>query len=448
MNTPTPKKPKQLDSQQQVAALSNDRPIRIIGMIVLISTLGVFGVWACLAPIAGAAVAPGYLVVKSHKRTVQHRDGGIVNQLFVKDGDQVKEGDLLLTLDGTENRAQMEMARGQYITLTAQIARLEAERSHQTTITFPAGLNTDETDDPRVIEAKLTENQIFHTRLSAHQGEIAVLKQQIEQLQSRITGLKSQRDSKQELATSYGEEAKDLKDLLAEGFADKQRLRDIQRNHSLNLGEIASINSDIASTQFHIGETKLQIMQLEKKFQEEVANRLSEAQTKLYEVNQHLLASRDKVNRIEIKAPVTGRVMGLAVHTLGGVIAPGYTILDIVPEQEELVIDAEVSTMDIDRVSIGMLAEVRLTAFKQAVTPIIEGKVTNISADRVVDDKTGNQYYQAQVELTEDSLHKLSHLELKPGMPVEVMILTGERTLFSYMTKPITDAFAKAFIED
>ncbi|MDD4913633.1 MAG: HlyD family type I secretion periplasmic adaptor subunit [Methylococcales bacterium] len=437
---------RQEKSSTSISAPTDDKSFRIIGLLVLLVTFGIFGVWACVAPIAGAAVAPGYIVVKSHKKAVQHLDGGIVSRLYVKDGDLVREGDLLLVLDGSENKALLEMARGQYISLAAQVARLEAERDHRNAISFPDSL--DDLTDSRVLEARQTEQQIFRTRKNAHDGEIAVLKQQIGQLQSKIEGLKAQRHSKQELAASYGEEAKDLEALLAEGFADKLRLREIQRNHASNLGEIAAIGSEIASTEIHVGETRLQILQLDKKFQEDVAGKLSEAQSKLFEVNQHLSASRDKVSRIEIKAPVSGRVMGLAIHTIGGVVSPGSTILEIVPQQEDLVIDAQVSTMDIDRVSVGMIAEVRLTVFKQAVTPIIEGKVTSLSADRIVDEKTGNQYYQARIELTPESLKKMSHLELVPGMPVEVMIKTGERTLFAYLSKPISNAFARAFIED
>lgn len=426
--------------------LTDDKNIRLIGLLVLLVTFGIFGVWACVAPIAGAAVAPGYIVVKSHKKAVQHLDGGIVSQLNVKDGDLVKEGELLLVLDGTENRALMEMARSQFISLSAQLARLEAERDNNKTITFPDSLS--DLDDSRILDARQTEQQIFRARKEAQNGEIAVLKQQVGQLQSKIDGLKAQRNSKQELVASYGAEAKDLRELLAEGFADKLRLREVERNYTSNLGDIAAVNAEIATTEIHIGETRLQILQLDKKFQEDVAGKLSEAQSKLYEVGQHLMASREKVSRIEIKAPVSGRIMGLAAHTIGGVVAPGSTILEIVPQQEELVIDAQVSTMDIDRVSVGMIAEVRLTVFKQAVTPVIEGKVTSLSADRIVDDKTGNQYYLARVELTPESLKKMTHLELIPGMPVEVMIKTGERTLFAYLVKPISNAFARAFVED
>jgi membrane fusion protein, epimerase transport system len=444
-NNPVKSAQQQADAEKH-ALLTDDRPIRFTGMLILLSTLGIFGSWACLAPIDGAAVAPGYVVVKSHKKLVQHLDGGIVSQLLVKDGDIVKEGDLLLVLDGTENKAAMEMTRGQYITLAAQVARLEAERDNKSSISYPADLNN--VNDLRITEAKQSEEQLFRARKTSYEGEISVLKQQIGQLQSKIEGLKGQRSSKQSLLASYNEEAHDLKELIAEGFADKQRLRDIERNHAIYEGDIASTTADIASNEIQIGETKLKILQLQKKFQEDVTTKLSDVHASFYEVSQKLMASRDKVKRIDIKAPVGGRVMGLSVHTLGGVISPGNPILEIVPQQEELVVDAEVSVMDIDRVSTGMIAEVRFTVFKQALTPIIEGKLINLSADRLIDEKTGNTYYQAQIELTPESLQKMTHMELVPGMPVEVMIKTGERTLFQYLTKPVTNAFARAFTED
>jgi epimerase transport system membrane fusion protein len=429
-----------------ILLLTDDKPIRYIGLVVLLSTLGIFGLWAFIAPIDGAALAPGFVTVKSHKKTVQHLDGGIVSQLLVKDGDIVKAGDLLLTLDGTENKAQLEITRGQYLTLLAQVARLEAERDGKPKVIYPEGLNS--VSDSRAIEAKRTEEQIFTSRKNAHEGEMAVLKQRIGQLNSKVDGLKGQQASKQDLLTSYKEELRDLKELLAEGFVDKQRLRDVERQHSLNSGEISALSAEIAGSQIQIGETKLEILQLEKKFQEEVAGKLSEAQAELYDVTQRMLAIRDKVVRVDIKAPVDGRVMGLAVHTLGGVILPGHPILEIVPQQEELVIEAQVTPLDIDRVNIGLVAEVRFSAFKQAITPVIEGKVINLSADRLIEEKTGTPYYLAQIELTPDSYQKMQHLELVPGMPVEVLIKTGERTVFEYLTKPISNAFARAFIED
>lgn len=424
----------------------DDRPIRLIGVIILLVAFSLFALWSYWAPIDGAALASGVITVKSHRKTVQHLDGGIVHQIFVKDGDIVREGDILLTLDGTEARSQLEVLRGQSITLSAQLARLEAERDRKARIEFPDNLSR--LDDSRVAEARTSETELFSARRVAFEGQISVLKQKINQLSTQIVGIKGQRQSKQALSESYGEEAKDLKELLAEGFADKQRLRDTERNHASNSGDIASLTSQIAAAEIQIGETKLEILQLEKKFQEEVSEKLSEVQSQLFDVNQRLAATADKVSRIEIKAPVGGRVMGLAIHTQGGVVMAGSPILDIVPQQEDLIIDARVSPLDIDRIRLGLVAEVRFSAFKQALTPTTEGKVIHISADRFVDEKADAAYYQAEVELTPESLQKLKNLELVPGMPVEVMIRTGERTVVEYLMQPITDAFARAFRED
>ena len=436
----------QLTTENGTPIITDDRSIRVIGIIILLATFGILGTWGYLAPIDSAALAPGNVTVKSHRKTVQHLDGGIVRQLLAKDGDVVKEGDVLLRLDGTEVKAQLEILRGQHITLAAQLARLVAEREQLNQIKYPDDLQ--DLSDKHIAEARQGENQIFSSRKSAYQGEISVLNQKASQLSSRIKGLEGQRRSKQELMKSYEDELHDLKELLAEGFANKQRLRDIERYYANATGDAASLSSEIATDEIQINETKLQVLQIQKKFQQEVAANLGEVQAKLFDVAQRLLATSDKVTRTEIKAPSSGRVLGLSIHNIGGVITPGKPILDIVPQKEELIIDARVSPMDIDRVRVGLLAEVRFSAFKQALTPKMQGKVINLSADRLTDERTGMPYYQAQVELTPDSYVKLGNLELVPGMPAEVLINTGERTVFQYLMQPITNAFARAFIED
>ncbi len=435
-----------ISKSEDITLLTDERPVRNIGFIILAITFGILGTWGYLAPIDSAALAPGSVTVKSHSKTVQHLDGGIVSELLAKDGDIVKEGDVLLKLDGTEVKAQLEILRGQMITLSAQLARLVAERDRKEAIAFPDNLQ--DLSDPHIVEARQGETQIFQARKNSYEGEISVLKQRISQLSSKIDGLKGQRSSKQELMASYREEVGDLKELLALGFADKQRLRDIERNHAIVTGDIASLTSDIASSEMQIGETKLQILQLQKKFQEEVAGKLGEVQAQLYDVSQRVTATADKVTRTDVKAPAGGRVLGLSVHNIGGVITPGKPILDIVPQQEELIIKAQVSPIDIDRVRPGLVAEVRFSAFKQALTPKVMGKVINISADRLTDERSGNTYYEAQIELTPESYTKLRGLELVPGMPAEVFINTGERTVFEYLMQPITNSFARAFIED
>ncbi|MFI3216655.1 MAG: HlyD family type I secretion periplasmic adaptor subunit [Methylococcales bacterium] len=429
-----------------VSLVTNDGPIRAIGMAVLLGTVGILGTWSYLAPIDSAASASGFVTVKSHSKTVQHLDGGIVKELIAKDGDIVSEGDILLTLDGSEIKAQLEILRGQQITFAAQVARLTAERDRLGLVNYPKEVQN--LSDARVVEAQQSENQIFNARKNAHEGEVSVLNQRISQLNSRIQGLQGQKTSKQELKASYTEETKDLRELLAEGFADKQRLRDLERSLSVSTGEIASLSSEIASSEMQIGETRLQILQIQKQFQEEVANKLSEVQAQLYDINQRLTATIDKVNRIQIKAPSAGRVMGLSIHNVGGVITPGRPILDIVPQGEELIIDARVSPMDIDRVHVGLVAEVRFSAFKQALTPKMMGKLTILSADKLTDERTGAPYYSAKIELTPDSYVKLGNMELLPGMPADVLINTGERTVFEYLMQPITNAVARAFIED
>ncbi len=429
-----------------ISLVTNDMPIRAIGMAVLLSTVGVLGTWSYLAPIASSAAAPGFVTVKSHSKTVQHLDGGIVKELIAKDGDIVKEGDVLLTLDGTDIKAQAEILRGQQITLAAQVARLSAERDRLGSVVYPKEVQN--LNDARVIEARQGENQIFNARKNAHDGEVSVLNQRISQLNSRIQGLQGQKTSKQHLNVSYTEEAKDLKELLAEGFADKQRLRDMERSITATTGEISSLSSEISSSEMQIGETRLQIMQIQKQFQEEVAGKFGEVQAQLYDVNQRLAATMDKVNRIQIKSPADGRVMGMSIYTVGGVITPGRPILDIVPQGEELVIEARVSPMDIDRVHAGLVAEVRFSSFKQGVAPKTVGTLIGLSADKITDERTGQPYYSAKIELSPESYVKLGNLELLPGMPADVLINTGERTVFEYLMQPLTNAWAHAMIDD
>ena len=433
-------------TQDGLLVVTDDRSIRQIGIIILVAMFGVLGTWGYFAPIDSSALAPGYVTVKSYRKIVQHLEGGNVSEILVKEGDVVKAGDVLLILDGTEVKAQLEILRGQHITLAAQLARLTAERDQANQINFPVDLQ--DLSNQYVVEARQGENQIFNARKRSYQGEILVLNQRVSQLSSRVKGLQGQRASKQELIKSYGEEVSDLKELLAEGFTNKLRLLDSERNYAVNTGEVAALSSEIASSEMEIGETKLQILQLQKKFQEEVAGKYSEVQDQLYDVDQRLIATNDKVTRTEIKSPSNGKVLGLSVHNVGGVITPGEPILDIVPQKEELIISAQVSPMDIDRVQVGLLSEVRFSAFKQAVTPKMQGKLINLSGDRITDEKTGMPYYQAVIELTPDSYEKFGGLELLPGMPAEVLINTGERTVFEYLMQPVTNAFARAFIED
>ena len=423
-----------------------DKSIRNLGVLVVLGTFGVFGTWATFAPIDSSALAPGIVIVKGYKKTVQHLDGGIVAKILTKDGAIVEEGQPLLVLDDTQLKAQLEISKGQNITFVTQVARLEAERDQLKSINYPT--LSDEFNRARSLEAQSTETTIFNSHKNSNSGQTDVFTQRVGQISSKISGLQSQISSKKQLADSYLEEIRDLKELLAEGFADKQRLREIERNYAMQTGDIAQLNSEIATNQMLISETRLQILQVQKQFQEEVSDKLSEAQTQLNEAQQRVAASQDKIDRVVIKSPANGMVLGLSAHTENGVIASGIPILDIVPQDAELIVEAQIAPADIDRVKIGLQTEIRFSAFKQSQTPKLEGKVIGLSPDIVTDEKKGSSYYLAKIDVTPESLKKLGSLQLIPGMPAEVLVNTGERTLFRYLAQPASNFFAHTLIED
>lgn len=423
----------------------DDSPIRRIGYAVLFVTFGLFGSWAAFAPLNSAALAPGVVTVKSYRKTVQHLEGGIIKAIHVRDGDQVSAGDVLLELDGTQALAELEMVRSQLIAAVALGARLVAERDGLDAIDFKQNAAT---VDPRVLEAQQNEVQVFQARRDARLGETDVLEKRIVQLDEQIRGFNAVIAGKQKESAFYDEEVRDLSALLKEGFVDKQRLREQQRNAVRLLSEIAELRSSIAGARLHIGETQLQIMQLNKEFTAEVVTQQSEVQTKIFDLNERFAAVAERATRIRVRAPESGMVLGMQVHTVGGVIAPGTPLLDLVPASEDLVVDAQISPIDIDRIGVGKLVDIRFSAFKSATTPVIEGRLARVSADRLVNEQTGVPYYLGRVELTDKGRKALGELTLVPGMPAEVLINTGERTLLNYLVQPATNAFARSLIED
>lgn len=434
------------DSQHSSTALPvDDRPIRRVGYLMLLVTFGLFGGWAALAPLDSSALAPGVVTVKSYRKTVQHLEGGIVRELRVHDGDLVKTGDVLLVLDNTQARSEMETTRSQLIAALQLQARLEAERD---ALPEPVAVSTLDPADPRVQEARDSEARIFQTRRTSLLGEIGLQEKTIGQIEEQIRGFKTIIASKQMLAASYQDEIVDLRALLAEGYVDKQRLREQERSLARLQTEIAESQSEIAQARVHVDEAKLKILQLKKAFASEVAGLLGDARTKVYELRERLATLQDRDQRTDILAPESGMVMGMTVHTLGAVVSPGTALLDIVPANEELIVEAQVSPMDIDRIALGKLADIRFSAFKSSTTPVIEGRLVQISADRLVNKDTGTAYYLARVALTDKGRQTLGNLTLVPGMPVEVLVNTGERTLLQYLMQPASNVFARSLIED
>lgn len=434
------------DTLASEPALSDALPRRI-GYVALLITFGLFGGWASLAPLESAALAPGVITVENYRQSIQHFEGGRIQSLAVRDGDWVDEGDLLLTLDSTQFRTELDITRGQLISKLGTEARLRAERDKLDIITYPDSFIT---ADPRIRETIENENQLFIARQNAHQGEINVLRQRVTLFYEQINGLLAINQSKQTLLESYQSELRDLRRLLAQGYVDNHRLKLTERNIAEIQGDLAENNSLIAGIRVQQGETQLQVLQLEKEYHTRIVNEISEVQTQLYDLRRRIDVLQDRVNRTAVHSPISGRVISMKKNTLGGVIQPGESIMDIVPNNVNLIIEAQISPNDIDRVFLDMLADIRFSSFRASTTPVIEGRLIHISADRLINEATGMPYFLGRLELTEESYTTLNELNLMllPGMPAEVFINTGQRTFIQYLMQPITNVIARSFIED
>ncbi|ATV16445.1 HlyD family type I secretion periplasmic adaptor subunit [Pseudomonas syringae] len=423
---------------------TSDRGIRRIGVAIVLVTFGLFGTWAALAPLGNAVYGTGVVMVQSYRKTVQHLEGGIVKELLARDGDTVHRDDPLIVLDDSQLRSQFESTRNQLISTQAREARLRAERDELPAI---PPLTISGTDSQRAKEAIEGEEQVFRTRKNSRLTEISVQRERIGQLKQQIIGLRDMIRTKVSLEKSYSSEITELKDLLSQGFVDKQRLLEQERKLDMLKSEVSDHESTITKTQLQISETELQIIQLNKNFSSEVAKELSDVQAKVFDLQETASALEDRLSRIVIRAPEDGMVLDMKVHTIGGVVGPGTPLLDIVPESSELVVEAHVAINDIDRISIGKLTDVHFSAFNSATTPVIEGIVTRISADRLKDE-AGEPYYLVRVKLTEKGLKRLGDRKLQPGMPAEVLINAGERTMLQYLLKPASNVFIKSMIEE
>ncbi|MES2626951.1 MAG: HlyD family type I secretion periplasmic adaptor subunit [Pseudomonadota bacterium] len=421
-----------------------DAPKRI-GLTIAFLVFGVFGLWSAFAPIGGAVHAMGAISVKSYKKVVQHFEGGIVQEIRVQNGEMVEAGDILLVIDPTQHLAQLEIYTGQLFALTALEARLIAERDGLDAVSYPDLLSA--ADNKARVE-KDAQDQVFAARKATREGAINVLNQRASQLESQVVGLEALQKTKEQLASSFAEELVEVRALLAEGFADKIRLRELERSHEMLMGEAAEITSNIAATKIQIGEAQLQIIQTQNEFQTEVVNQLAETQTNLKDTRERVIALTDIVARTEVRAPDAGIVNNLQLHTIGAVVSPGSPLAEIVPQSQDLVVEARVQITDIDRVAVGQEATIRLPTFSSKTTPTLFGKVLNVSADALLDEATRSTYYLARIEITPESMTEIEGLLLVPGMPAEVFITTPSRTFLQFVMKPLTDSLHRSFLED
>lgn len=418
----------------------------IFGLWCMAIAFGGFGLWATFAPLASAAVAKGVVVLDSNKKTIQHLEGGIIDKILVHEGKFVEAGEPLVILSETAARARLDLIGGQYYAEKATLARLMAERDQAPFVIFPDDLLF--SDDLRIAEILDSQRQIFDTRRKALEGEVSVLRERILQHREEITGLESQQQSSQKQIALLNDEISVVEKLLASGNAARPRLLALQRNAAELQGRRGEYLAQISRAQQSISEIEVQIINRQNEHLKEVVDQIRETQVSVATLAEQHATAQDVLNRLEVVAPQSGIVTGLKFHTKGGVIGPGDAIMDIVPQDDRLIIEAQVSTQDIDVVHQGLPARVRLTAYKTRKIPPVEGTVLSVSADRFVDNVTGQPYYLARVMVDQEQLDNIKDVALHPGMPAEVLIVTGDRTLMSYLITPLTDSFFRAFREE
>ncbi len=419
----------------------------LFGLAVLLLLVGGLGAWATIAQLSGAVISPGVVAVSSNRQTVQHLEGGIISALLVRDHQTVAAGQLLVKLDDTQARATLAIIDGRLDLLRAQAARLQAERDGLAAIVVPESMD-DRLEEPAVREIIDGQVELFEARRLALDGETEILTQRVAQLEDQIGGLEAQQAAKDSQIELISEELVGLEQLYRQGYAPRTRVLELQRARERLPGEVGEHLADLARAQTRIGETRLQIIQLQWDVREAAVEQLREVQAQIYDLEQRRAAALDELKRLDIYAPVAGAVVDMSVHTVGGVAAPRQPLMDIVPEEDELVIEAQIAPHDIDKIAGGLPAVVRLSAFDLRTTPELNGTVFAVSADRLIDETRGVAYYQVDVRIPESELARLEDLTLLPGMPAEVFINTGERSALSYLVKPLADSLAHVFRED
>lgn len=418
------------------------------GLLVILVTFVGFGGWAALAPLDGAAIAPGQVVVDSENRVVQHLEGGIVSALHVRDGHRVEEGQLLLTLSETQARSELDIIESQLLEVLGREARLRAERVGAEEVEFPQELleaNSEASDN--IIRGQLS---LFESRREALEGQVAIYEQRISALEQQKRGLKALNRNLDARTASYRTELANWMELFEEELADRTRINEMERELYRLEGERATNDSTLAELDIKIGETRSELLVTRQSYAEEVAEQLREAQQNIADLSARRIAVRDTLRRTRITAPAAGLVVGLQMHTVGGVIRPGETILSVVPDDQHYTVRARVQTADVDRIKVGQLADVRLSAFNQQTHDIIDGELLHLSADAFEDEKTGERYYEARIGITESGQRTMTEqgMYLVPGMPAEVMIKTGERTALGYLLDPVTRMLSRALREE
>jgi HlyD family secretion protein len=418
----------------------------VVGLAVVVVLAGGLGGWASTAQISGALIAPGSVVVESNVKKVQHPTGGVVGEVRVRDGDLVKAGDVVVRLDDTVTKANLAIVTKNLDGLLARGARLEAEQRGSDKIVFPKTL-LERSDDPDVKAVVASETKLFEVRTHGRSGQKAQLQERIMQLMEEIAGLTAQEKAKDQEIALVEKELVGVRTLYDQHLVQISRLTALERDAARLTGERAQYIASRAQAKGKITETELQIIQVDKDLVSEVSKDLRETNDKIGEFVERKVTAEDQLRRVDIRAPQDGMVLQSTVHTVGGVITAGDAIMMIVPQADDLQVEAKVNPQDIDKLQIGQKTLLRLSAFNQRTTPELNGVVTRVSPDVTTEQRTGQSYYTIRVSMPPAEVARLGDAKLIPGMPVEAFVQTGERTMLSYLIKPLSDQLMRAFRE-
>jgi len=431
-----------MDNKQIKMPSYDDSSIIRFGLGLIFVVFILIGGWMAYAPLATSSVAVGKVSADLDKKTIQHLEGGKVDAIYVKDGDIVKKGQVLIKLRDVHIKAQLDILDAQYQDVLALFARLKAQRDFKESIEFSKDLS-----DKNAIK---NQQNIFETTKKTVEDEKIITKNRIVQLENQISGLNSLIKSKENRLASITEEILEWESLYKQRLVDKQKIRDLRRQNNMIDGEIASNKSEIAKLNEQISETKTQQLLREKEFRKDTLQKYVEAKSRLSDLKSKIIANEDTLSRTSIVSPIDGTVVGLDMHTIGGVVKAGAPILEIVPNNSKLMVVVQVKTTDIDKVKVGLLADIRFSAFNLKQVHIIEGRVVNVSADSFIDKASHAPYYKAKIEVTKDGLEVLKEygFVLVPGMPAEAMIKIGDRTALDYLVKPFTEMLGRSFNEE
>jgi HlyD family secretion protein len=427
-------------------ARSSIRLHLIIGLTVVVLLAGGLGGWASTAQISGALIAPGSIVVESSVKKVQHPTGGVVGELRAHDGDLVKAGDIVVRLDDTVTKANLAIVTKNLDGLLARGARLQAEQQGLDKVVFPAAL-LDRANDPDVKNVIASEAKLFEVRTTGRTGQKAQLRERITQLNEEIAGLLAQQQAKDQEIALVSKELVGVRGLYDQHLVQISRLSTLERDSARLTGERAQYTAAIAQAKGKITETELQIIQVDKDMVSDVSKDLRETNDKIGEYVERKVTAEDQLRRVDIRAPQDGMVEQSTVHTVGGVITAGDAIMMIVPQADDLQVEAKVNPQDIDKLQIGEKTVLRLSAFNQRTTPELTGAVIRVSPDVTIDQRTGQSYYTIRVSMPPEEVARLGEVKLIPGMPVEAFVQTGDRTMLAYLIKPLHDQLMRAFRE-